>query len=147
MQDRNSLVLVIKQLLEEGLPEKMVVLITQAKQPYINKIKNGKLHKNTILDGKVKLTEEQENRYKIVKKILSMPELPTSGINEQDIIYMQLLKFFMVPKEQIQELYNNLTKMKISRFLLMKKIDLGNFESELIGIPKEDYLELMIDFL
>jgi|GEM_PF-4171994 len=147
MQDKEQLVCAIKYLLDVGLPEKLVVLVTQAKQPYVNKIKNGKLHRNTKIEEGFKLNSEQQNKYEIVKKILFMPELPTSGIGEQDVIYMQLLKFFMIPKDKIIELYNNLAKVKVSRLLLKKKIDLGNFDSELIGVDKKEYLELMIEFL
>jgi len=140
-------IFLIKQLLKEGFSEKIIVMITKAKQPHINKIKNGKLHKDIEYNGIIKMTYEQKQRYEAAKIILSMRELPITGIGEQDIIYMQLLKFFMVPKQQIYELYNNMSKNRIDRYLLKKGIDIGKFNSELLGIQKKVYLDLIIDYL
>ena len=147
MDENLQKVLLIKQLLEEGFSEKVIVMITKAKQPHINKIKNGKLHKNTIANEKVRMTKEQKERYDAAKKILSMSEIPTSKTNEQDIMYMQLLKLFMVPKEEIQKLYSHISGNRVSRYLLKKGIDIGNFDSTLLGISRKVYIDLIIDYL
>lgn len=137
---------VIKFLLNQGLAEKHVVMIMQAQQSYVNKIKNKKLHVNTdaIEDG---MTSEENARYDAVKKIISAKELPTNGTDEQDKIYIHLLKFFMVPKEQIRALYNHIAISRVDRILRKKDIDLGNFDSTLLGIPREVYLDLIIDYI
>lgn len=137
---------VIKSLLNEGLSEKHVIMIMQAQQSYVNKIKNKKLHVNTqaIQDG---MTPEEYARYGAVKKIINVSELPTDGTDEQDKIYIHLLKFFMVPKEQIRALYNHIAISRVDRILRKKDVNLGNFDSTLLGIPREVYLDLIIDYI
>jgi 6-phosphogluconate dehydrogenase len=64
----------------------------------------------------------------------------------QDIKYMHLLKFFMIEKEDIYNLYQHWSKSKINRYLLKKDVDILTFDSTLIGIEKADYLDLIIDY-
>lgn len=137
---------VIKFLLEQGLAEKHIVMIMQAQQPYVNKIKNKKLHIDTPLieNG---MTPEESARYDAVKRIIKAGELPTNGTDEQDKIYIHLLKFFMVPKEQIRALYNHIAISRVDRILRKKDVDLGNFDSTLLGIPRQVYLDLIIDYI
>jgi hypothetical protein len=99
---------IIKLLFEQGYREKIIKMITGYNQSYINKIKNNKLHQKTEIDMSNNLldimTEEQKIRYRAVNKILFLKEI-TSNDLEDDIKYIQLLKFFLVEKEDIYNLY------------------------------------------
>jgi len=135
----------IKSLLAEGFSEKSIVMILQVQQPYVNKIKNGKLHVNT--PAEMNLTDLEREKYEAVKKIFNASELPTNKVEEQDIYYIHLLRFFNVPKEKIHGLYNHMAVSKVDRIMRKKGVDLGFFDSTLLGIPKEIYLDLIIDYI
>jgi hypothetical protein len=103
-----SNVLLVKQLARNGYREKVIKMITGLNQSYINKIINGKLHKETEIpaDEIIDMTEEQKRRLNAANKILMCEEIATNDM-EQDIKYMHLLKFFMVDKEDIYNLYQH----------------------------------------
>lgn len=142
-----SNVLLVKQLARNGYREKVIKMITGLNQSYINKIINGKLHKETEIpaDEIIDMTEEQKRRLNAANKILMCEEIATNDM-EQDIKYMHLLKFFMVDKEDIYNLYQHWSKTKISKLLLKKDVDILSFDCTLIGIDKADYLDLIIDY-
>lgn len=101
-------VAIIEKLFEMGYREKVVKMITGFNQSYINKIKNKKLHKkdkvelpNSILEL---LDEKQTKRLEAANKILLCKEI-TSNDLEEDIKYIQLLRFFLIEKENIYNLY------------------------------------------
>lgn len=146
MKNNKRKVLLIKELLDKGYSEKVITMVLKVKQPYVNKIKHGKLHKNTVLeDGEVlEMDKDEQMRLNAADRILQCSELYTTD-PDQDIIYMQLLKYFLVPKEKIQELYSHYTKARVSRSLMRKDVDLLEFDSTLIGIDKYTYLDLMIE--
>ena len=121
-ETRNN-VLFIKWLIEQGYREKVITLITKTKQPYVNKIKHGSLHVETKLeDGEIlTLTSGQTRRKRIADRILAKTELITVDEN-QDIIYLHLLKYFLVPKDELFELYNHKTKKKYCSNIGEKKM-------------------------
>ena len=148
MDDNKQKVLLIKQLIGRGYKDKHICMIAQANQPYVSKIRNKKIHVNTVVeaDEHFKVTEEQTNRLNVLNKIISLPEIFTSGTTEQDIIYMHVLKFFMVEKEDVYNLYFHLSKRQFRNYWVMKDVDILNFDTSLIGIDKQVYLDLIIDY-
>ena len=148
MDDNKQKVLLIKQLIGKGYKDKHICMIAQANQPYVSKIRNKKIHVNTVVeaDEYFKVTEEQTNRLNVLNKIISLPEIFTSGTTEQDIIYMHVLKFFMVEKEDVYNLYFHLSKRQFRNYWVMKDVDILNFDTSLIGIDKQVYLDLIIDY-
>lgn len=148
MEDNKQKVLLIKQLIDKGYKDKHICMIAQANQPYVSKIRNKKIHVSTILeaDEYFEVTEEQTNRLNALNKIISLPEIFTSGTTEQDIIYMHVLKFFMVEKEDVYNLYFHLSKRQFRNYWVMKDVDILNFDTSLIGVEKQVYLDLIIDY-
>lgn len=141
-------VLLIKRLLDEGYKDKHICMIVPCLQPYVSKIRSGTLHANTNLQRgeKLELTTGQEKRLNALNRILEARELMTSTITEDDKAYIQLLKFLMVDKEKVYELYYHISKKKFGSIWTSKKIDIRKFNSELIGVPIYDYLDLIIDY-
>lgn len=142
-------VAIIEKLFEMGYREKVVKMITGFNQSYINKIKNKKLHKkdkvelpNSILEL---LDEKQTKRLEAANKILLCKEI-TSNDLEEDIKYIQLLRFFLIEKENIYNLYIHWTKSKINRYMTKKGVEILNFDSTLLDIEREVYLDLIIDY-
>ena len=146
MADRRQ-VLVAKEMIEKGYKDKHIQMVTHLNQPYISKVRNGKLQKNTIkADNEVvELTSEERVRLNALNKILSMPEF-YSRDNEQDMIYIHVLKFFMVEKEDVFNLYFHMSKGQFNRLWIKKEVDITRFHSENLGIPYKVYLDLIIDF-
>ena len=122
-------------------------MITKCNQSYVNKVKNGRIHSEVKENNNLVLTDAEQRCYDAATRFLSTPDLPTSDFGEQDLYYIHLLKFLVVPKEKIYKLYNHMSKRKISQKLMRKNIDIGYFNSELLGIPKKDYLDLIIEFI
>lgn len=141
-------VLLAKQMMAKGYKDKHIQIVTHLKQAYISKVRNGKLQRNTILnpDEEIKLTEEQRVRLNALNKIMSMPEFYTRE-EGQDSIYIHVLKFFMVEKEDIFNLYFHMSKKQFNRTWVKKDVDITKFRSENIGIPYKVYLDLIIDFI
>jgi hypothetical protein len=148
VEDNRQKVLLIKELISKGYKDKHICMIAQAKQPYVSKIRNNKIQGMTVLeDGEaLELNESQEKRLNALNKIINLPEIFNSGTNHQDILYIQVLKFFMVDKEDVYNLYFHLSKRQFRNYWVMKDADILDFDSTLIGIEKEVYLDLIIDY-
>lgn len=148
MDDNKQKVLLVKELINKGYKDKHICMIVQCNQPYVSKIRNQKIHKNTTLMSNETFTikEKQIKRLNALNKIISLLEIFTSGTTEQDIIYMHVLKFFMVEKEDVYNLYFHLSKRQFRNYWVMKDVDILNFDTSLIGIEKEVYLDLVIDY-
>ena len=148
MEDSKQKVLLVKELISKGYKDKHICMIAQCNQPHVSKIRNQKIHKNTFLmpDETFNITAEQTKRLNTLNKIISLPEIFTSGTTDQDIIYMHVLKFFMVDKEDVYNLYFHLSKRQFRNYWLMKDVDILSFDTSLIGVEKEVYLDLIIDY-
>lgn len=142
-------VLLIKDMIKSGYKDKHICMVMQENQPYINRIRSGRIHKNTFLekDEVVKMTDREKARLNALNTILQMPELPGRGFTEQDKIYIRVLKFFLIEKRDVYDLYFHLTKKQFYGTWVSKDIDLRKFISERIGVPYEDYIDLIIDYL
>jgi hypothetical protein len=141
-------VLLIKQLIQAGYKDKHICMVAQANQPYVSKVRNEKIHVETKLEpsDELNLDEAQQRRLKTLNTILAIPEIFRSGTTEQDLIYIHVLKFFMVQKEDVYNLYFHLSKRQFNRYWVKKDVDILKFESELINIDRYDYLDLVIDY-
>jgi len=141
-------VLFIKNLISSEYKDKHICLVTKAKQPYVSKIRHGRLQAKTSLrpDEVLELTNEQKVRLNTLNKILSMPEIINAATNDDDLIYMHVLKFFLMNKEQVADLYFHLPKRIINQYWIKKDVDIRMFKSDLIGIPRREYLDLIIDY-
>ena len=141
-------VLAIKELIKKGYKDKHICMVVQVNQPYVSKIRHGRIHANTnpTEEEKEVFTVEQRKRLAIVDLILSAPELITSGLTDQDLAYIHLLKFFMVEKETIYRLYFHMSKTSFNKIWTSKDVDITQFDSMLLGIPTRDYLDLIIDY-
>lgn len=142
-------VLLVKLLISKGYKDKQICMIAQAKQPYVSKIRNKKIHEKTLPleNEELQLTERQISRLNALNRIISLPEYISSGsTNEQDLMYIQVLRFFMVEKEDVYNLYFHLSKKHFSRLWATKDVDIRNFDSEKIGVSRYDYLDLIVDF-
>jgi hypothetical protein len=122
-------------------------MITKVNQSYVNKIKNNVLHSEVKEKNDLILSIEERARYDAAVRILKVTDLPITKFGEQDLYYIQLLKFFLVPKEKIHKLYEHVSKKRINRYYVKKNVDIGLFDSSLIGIDKYDYLDLVIDYI
>lgn len=144
--DRQT-ILLAKQLMQKNYKDKYIQMITGLKQPYISKLRNGKIQRETKLKPgeEIVLTNKQKKRLNVLNKIKSLPENMTQT-QEQDVIYIHVLRFFMIEKEDIFNLYYHWSKKQFNRVWVKKNVDIRKFYSENIGIPYEDYLDLIIDF-
>lgn len=145
---KRQIVLAIKELIGLGYKDKHICMIMQVNQPYVSKIRHGKIHANTNPTEEEKniLNEKQRKRFDMVNLIMSAPELITSGMTDQDVLYIHLLKFFMVKKEKIYNLYFHITKTAFNKIWTSKDVNILEFDSKLIDIDSRDYLDLIIDY-
>lgn len=142
-------VLLIKYLIEKGYKDKHICMIAQANQPYVSKVRHERIHAAVQLpeDKEVDISERQLKRIETLNRITSLPEFITSGgTNKHDLMYIQVLRFFMVDKEKVYNLYFHLSKKHFSRLWSTKDVDIRQFDSTIIGIERYDYLDLIIDF-
>ena len=118
MEDKKRKPLLVKKLIRDGYKDKHICMIAQVKQPYVSKIRNGKIHQQTILNDseEIALTEKEILRQQAIHKFLELPEIYTPGTTEQDLIYMHVLKFMMVDKEDVYNLYFHLSKRQFNRY-------------------------------
>lgn len=148
VDNNRQTVLLIKELIARGYKDKHICMVTQSKQPYLSKVRHGKIHANTKLhEGEeIIMTPAQERRLETLEKIINLPEIITPGIGEQDVIYIHVLKFFMVSKKDIYNLYFHITKSHFNRLWVAKNIDIRDFDPSMINITLYEYLDLIIDF-
>lgn len=129
---------------QRGYKQKYIQLITKLNQSYINKIIHSKLHKDTNDDNFI-LTEEEKIRINTLNTLIDPIPLNTDD-NSQEIIYLHVLKFFMIEKEIIYKCYPYWTKTRCNRMLMKKDINILDFNATLLGLKQEDYLDLIIDY-
>lgn len=148
MDNFENKVLIIKGFHEKGYRQKVIQIITQYNQPYINKVINQKLHQGVQYSDDIKLilSEEQKKRLDAVNRILSCKDIFTENF-DQEIIYMKLLRFFLVSKDDIYNLYNYISKRRINTYLVMKKLEIKDFDASLLGIEQEVYYDLIVDYI
>jgi len=141
------LILLIKELVEKGYSDKHICLITKSNQSYVNKLRNGKLQANTNLSSgeTIQMTPEETKRLETLNKIISLPDLLSSGDSKEDIIYIHVLKFFGVSKKEVWDLYFHMSKKQLSGYWVKMDVDIRKFKSESIGVEFRDYLDLIID--
>lgn len=144
---QKALTLLSLQLLEQDMPQKLVRMVTGFSQTAVQRIASGKIRKdidvNEPLDMET-VPAKVRKRLETLESILLLPELLSTDI-EQNAIYIKLLGFLMVEKDDILELYNHSSTVRISRTLLSGKIDLLGFDASLIGVDQLDYLDLVVD--
>ena len=142
-------VLFIKQLIASDYTDKQICLVTKMNQPYVNKIRHNRLRKDVTLraDESLTLNKEETTRLNTLNKLLSIPELINSSTDEQDLIYMHVLKFIGITKEQVFDLYFHLSIKQLQKYWTKSDVRVLDFDSTLIGIPRRDYLDLVIDYL
>ena len=145
--DRTT-ILLIKELIGSDYQDKQISMITKVSRSYINKIRNGQFRKNVELkpNEKTNITEEQKIRLNTLNKLIAAPELINSTTSEQDLIYIHVLKFFGIAKDEVFNLYFHLSKKQLGRYWMKADVNILNFDSRLIGIPIRDYLDLVIDY-
>lgn len=133
----------IRFLLEEGLSHKVIALITRSKQPYISKIASFSLHPSILPSPNFDANELR--RYNILLRIYELRQLGTQGMTEQDGCYISLLKYCLVDKEKIYELYRDLSKKRFAQAYASKKTDFRKFDASLLDINQEDFNELFLE--
>lgn len=139
-------IILIKLLAAEGISNRIIGKIIDAKESYVWSVKTGKLNGHIVLEEgeELVLDEVTKRRVEVVRKIMEGNDLPTSDY-KQNLIYIQLLRYFGFSKEQIYKIYNHKSKKYISNLLWIKDVDLWDFDSTLLGIERKDYLDFMID--
>ncbi len=119
--------------------QKQVAMITKLRQSYINKIANYKIGANAT---EVSALEPQmEERRQLLEYFLTVPILTYYGFSPQDKIYIAVLKYLGVPKDDIRNLYINSLGGFTRNY--HKSFDIVLFESEKIGVDKEKFLDLI----
>ena len=135
----------IKKLQEWGYKEKHIIMITGDNQSYVNRVLNGRLHAATTTEN-VEIDEKTRKKIMAVDRILDPIDI-FSDDPRQDIKYIKVMKLFMVDKDIIYKTYDFLAKARVNRMLNRKDVDLTLFDSTLIGIDREIFLELIVDFV
>jgi len=145
--NRNA-ILAIKELISKDYQDKHIAMVMQVDRSYVNKVRNRVLRSSIVLkpDEIVIFTGEEKTRLETLEKILAAPELMVSGTTEQDMIYIHVLKFFGVSKDEVYNLYFHLSKRQLGNLWAKADVKIVEFDSRLIGIPIREYLDLIIDF-
>lgn len=139
--DAKQRALLILQLDAQGYKEKQICMITQAKQPYVSKVRNRKMYAD-LECCEVELTPRQQARKDALDKIINMPEFITNDY----AMVIQVMRFFLVPKEEVYEKFFYVSQKQFGRIWSMKDVDIRMFDSEKIGVSKYDFLDLIIDY-
>jgi hypothetical protein len=144
---RNT-ILVIKDLIEQKHQDKHIAMVMQVNRSFVNKIRNKVSHASIVIeaDERINLTEEQKVRLETLKKILAAPELMISGTSEQDLIYIHVLRFFGMNKDEVYNLYFHLSKKQLGNYWMKADVNILKFNPRLIGIEPREYADLIIDF-
>jgi hypothetical protein len=130
----------IKYLIEDNMSHKIICLITKSRQPYVSKVASGRLHVDA--EASPNFDPAELARYNAIKKIYELKALPTQGITEDDEKYIHLLKYMMVDKDRIYEMYSDLSRRRFAMIYTSKKIDFMNFNASLLDISQDVFLDL-----
>jgi len=143
-----SKILFIKDLISKDYQDKHIAMIAQVNRSYVNKLRNGVLRSDVkIKEGEFYTVDLMDVvRQKTLDRIVAVPELMISGTTEQDMIYIHVLKFFGISKDEVYNLYFHLSKRQLGNLWAKADVKIVDFDSRLIGIPIREYLDLIIDF-
>ena len=132
----------IKYLHSIGLPQKHIQIITHANQAYISKVINNRIRTSVEIDPI--LNTEEATRLLILQQLLQLKQLPNQkGLTDQDRCYIRLLRLLMVDKEDIEHLYDEVSKTTLSNIGRNDKIDVREFDSTLLNINPSDYFDFI----
>jgi len=142
MASKNT-VAFIKQLRQEEYTQKQVRIITKIPQSTLSRIWNNKtyldIHPNEyIIDIKLETNKETLN------KILELNEIPGGrGISKEDATYIKLLKYLDVDFNDIRKLFYDVSTKKLKNSWHYDRNDILQFNSKLIDIELENYIQLI----
>lgn len=137
----------IKYLDEQGIPNKVICLITRSKQSYISKVLRN------IICQRIEPSNERVNwdeaiRFNLVLYLYSLPSLAKNKVahrefDEEDAKYIHLLKYIMVPKEMIYtQLYSWISRTNFDLIYSSDCIDFRDINLDNLNINVFDFNEL-----
>ena len=130
----------IKYLYQSGYRQKLICIITGYNQSIVSKHSNNPRPYVPTLET---ANENQLRRKMVVDRILEcrvLKKYDGKMFSEQDTIYMKLLDFCLVDRDQIRKLYRATTQYKISNSFRKEKEIIKNFEPLGLDIQPEDWM-------
>lgn len=89
------------------------------------------------------LTEEELQRRRIVDIYLDCSGIVTPRFNDNDRIYIQMMRWLGVPREYIQKLYYYVDPHQLKRIIWGRNIPWRNFDESLLGLERDEYMEFL----
>lgn len=134
----------IKYLYQSGYRQKLICIITGYNQSIVSKHCNNPRPYVPTLET---ANENQLRRKMVVDRICEcrvLKKYDGKMFSEQDTIYMKLLDFCLVDRDEIRKLYRATTQYKIANAFRKKKEIIKNFEPLGLDIQPEDW-ELFLE--
>ena len=142
MANRNEIALARK-MQEEGYTQKQIRLVTKIPQSTLSRIMNMKTHvmiKPKHYDSDVDLDRRLEN----LNKFLTLKEIAGDiGLDDDNKKYIKTLQYLGVKLKDVQEHYYDISKSKLRAEWDYNNVNFREFNSELIGVSREEFLELI----
>ena len=89
------------------------------------------------------LTEEELQRRRIVDIYLDCGGIVTPNFNDNDRIYIQMMRWLGVPREYIQKLYYYIEPHRLKKVIWHRNIPWKNFDESLLGLERDEYIEFL----
>ena len=137
----------IKYLDEQGIPNKVICLITRAQQSYVSKVVNGNICHNIEPSNEI-VNRWEAIRFNSVMYFYTLPVLKKNKIahrqfDEEDAKYIHLLKVLLIPKDVIySQLYSWISKTNFNLIYSNNNIDFRELNLDNLDINQFDFEEL-----
>lgn len=137
----------IKYLGEQGIPNKVICLISRAQQSYVSKVLGGAICKNIEPSNEL-VNRWEAIRFNVVLYLYTLPVLKKNKVahrefNEEDAKYIHLLKVLLIPKEIIySQLYSWISKTSFNLVYSNEEIDFRTISLDNLDINQFDFEEL-----
>ena len=137
----------IKYLGEQGIPNKVICLISRAQQSYVSKVLGGTICRNIEPSNEI-VNRWEAIRFNVVLYLYTLPVLKKNRVahrefNEEDAKYIHLLKVLLIPKEIIySQLYSWISKTSFGLIYSNDEIDFRTINLDNLDVNQFDFEEL-----
>lgn len=124
-------------LYEQGYRQKLICLITGYNQSFISKNCNNP---RNYIPTFANANDGQIARKFVVDRLLEcrvLRKFDSLQFNEQDRIYIKLLDFMLVDRDNIRKLYRTTSGYKVAQALRAPKEIIKNFDPDGLSIPHD----------
>jgi hypothetical protein len=139
----NNLAAYCKKLYNEGYTNQQICLITKLSASSVSRIVNGRTYKGVNQEDFVRY-DIFEDRMQVLNTLLECHEIVGGvGLDENNKIYIQLLKRVGANFDKVKQLYYDISKKALRNAWMYPSGNIKNFDGKQLNITVNEIIDLL----